>query len=306
MSEAFTLRVFVPSGNPDGARIVDRMNWTGRGYFVSRDHWVEIRQRPELSAGGIYVLIGYDTDELGAEFPIAYVGQTDNLRKRIDQHQEKEFWNKAILFISTAGGLNRAHTTWLEWALIKRATDAKRCRLLNGVTPAEPSFIESEKADTRAFLNEMLRMLPAMNVQLFEPAQLVIPPPAPVSKGKGALVTETIKDTIVVPAHQEGFDKAFIGEKAWWAIRIAAKHRDKLKWIAVYQVTPICAVTYVAQIAQIEPFGDEGKYKLLFTGPPTKLNQPIPFADAPAGAMQGSRYTSYEKLLAAKTVKDLV
>jgi hypothetical protein len=39
MSEPFTLRVFVPSGDPEATRIVEKMNWTGRGYYVPRDDW---------------------------------------------------------------------------------------------------------------------------------------------------------------------------------------------------------------------------------------------------------------------------
>lgn len=303
MSEAFTLRVFVPSGNPEGARIVDRMNWTGCGYFVSRDHWAEIRQRPELKTGGIYVLIGYQLDELGAELPIAYVGQTDNLKKRIDQHYDgKDFWTNCVLFISTAGGLNRAHTTWLEWALIQQAASAKRCKLINGVSPAEPALIESEKADTRSFLDEMLRMMPTMGVHIFE-AAAVVHPKAPT---KAAPVgTEPIKDLIVVPAQKEGFERVFIGENAWWAIRIAAKHRDHLKWIAAYQVTPVCAVTHIAPIDHLEPYGDEGKFKVVFSSPAQPLPKPIPFGKAQSGAMQGARYATREQLLSAQSVKDL-
>lgn len=303
MSEPFTLRVFVPSGNPEGARIVDRMNWTGRGYFISRDHWPEIRQRPELAAGGIYTLIGYQLDELGAELPVAYVGQTDNLRKRIDQHDGKEFWSSCVMFLSTAGGLNRAHTTWLEWALIVQAAKANRGHLLNGISPTEPSLIESEKADTRAFLDEMLRMMPTMGVHIFEPAPVVLPKATPKGSTAGS---EEIKDTLVVPAQKEGFEKVFIGENAWWAIRIAAKHRENLKWIAAYQVTPICAVTHLAPIDHLEPFGDEGKFKVLFASPAKPLAKPIPFANAQIGAMQGVRYTTHQRLLSAATVKDLV
>ena len=210
MSEAFTLRVYVPSGNPEGARIVDRMNWTGRGYFVSRDHWSEIRLRPELQAPGIYVLIGYRTDEVGADMPVAYVGQTDSLKKRIDQHEAKEFWTTAVLFLSTAGGLNRAHTTWLEWALLQHAAAARRCQLTNGATPVEPALIESEKADTRSFLNEMLRMMPAMGVHIFEKARAVIP----VEPVLPSRIGSSVKDTIVVPAQKEGFERAYLGANA--------------------------------------------------------------------------------------------
>jgi len=29
MADPYTIRIFVPYGNPDGLRIIDRMNWTG-------------------------------------------------------------------------------------------------------------------------------------------------------------------------------------------------------------------------------------------------------------------------------------
>ena len=90
MAEPFTLRIFVPSGDPDGVRIVDRMNWTGRGYVVPRDRWGDVRGRPEMTRPGVYVLIGYEPDELGNERPIAYIGQTDNLRSRIESHDLKK------------------------------------------------------------------------------------------------------------------------------------------------------------------------------------------------------------------------
>ncbi len=43
MADPFTLRIYVPSGDPDGVRIIDRMNWTGRGIVVPRDRWVEVK-----------------------------------------------------------------------------------------------------------------------------------------------------------------------------------------------------------------------------------------------------------------------
>jgi hypothetical protein len=47
------------------------------------------------------------------------------------------------------------------------------------------------------------------------------------------------------------------------------------------------------------------RYKSIFAGPAKALPQPIPFADATTGKMQGPRYTSLAKLLSAKRVSDL-
>ena len=78
----------------------------------------------------------------------------------------------------------------------------------------------------------------------------------------------------------------------------------KIKYIAGYQSQPISAITHVAPVARIEPYGDSGKYKLIFSEPAKPIG-PIPFADAPLGFMQGPRYTTYAKLQSAKKITDL-
>ena len=304
MPDAFTLRIYVPSGDPDGVRIVDRMNWTGRGYFVPRERWVEVKTRPELNRPGVYVLVGYETDELGNERPIAYIGQTDSVKDRMNLHDiKKDFWESAIIFISANDGLNRAHTTWLEWQLLQHAMKARRCRIENHVEPNEPTLIESEKADTRTFLTEVLRMMPVLGLHILESPK--IPSLSALTAAGLAPEPTDVRDTIIVPAQAEGFEKAFLGANAWWAIRIAEKYRASLKWIAAYQVKPIGAVTHIAEIDHIEPYGDAGKYKVVFKGPASLVEKPVPFGDAITGSMQGPRYTTRKTLLAAKTVKDL-
>jgi hypothetical protein len=303
MSEPFTLRVFVPSGDPEATRIVEKMNWTGRGYYVPRDDWGNVRMRPEMTGAGVYILLGHEQDELGAEMPVAYIGQTDNLLARLDDHdKKKDFWENAMFFMSTNGGLNRAHITWLEWELMAQAVRAKRGRLENGVTHNEPTLSESEKADVRSFLNEMLRLMPVMGVHFFEEEKAIHPAVVPATIAASNLIA----DVVVVPAQPDGFKSAYIDANAWWAIRIGAKYRESLKWVAAYQVKPIMAVTHVAEIDQIVPFGDDGKYKLIFKGPAQLLDKPIPYGDAPSGAMQGPRYCSKASLDTAKTVGDLL
>ena len=305
MSDPFTLRVFVPCGDPEGSRIVEKMNWTGRGYHVPRDDWPKVRSRPELQTAGVYILIGREEDELGNEMPVAYIGQAEDIRKRLDQHDSgKEFWDQAMFFISANNGLNRAHITWLEWSLMAKALQAKRCRLENGLTHSEPMLTESEKADVRSFLNEMVRLMPVMGVHIFEIAktEVVSAPAFKPSIGKQSVVA----DVLVVPAKADGFQSAFLDGQAWWAIRVAAKHRPNLKWIAAYQVLPIGAVTHIAEIDRFEPYGDEGKYKVVFKGAAVALATPIPYGNAVTGAMQGPRYCSKLALDAAKTVADLV
>ena len=45
MSDPFTIRIFVPDGDPEGIKIIDRMNWTGLGIVFPRSRWHEVKQR---------------------------------------------------------------------------------------------------------------------------------------------------------------------------------------------------------------------------------------------------------------------
>ena len=65
-------------------------------------------------------------------------------------------------------------------------------------------------------------------------------------------------------------------------------------------------ITHYAPVDRIEPYGESGKYKLIFSEKAQTLG-PIPYdEDAPTGAMQGPRYTTFEKLKVAKKLSDLL
>ncbi|BAZ34083.1 hypothetical protein NIES4074_65970 [Cylindrospermum sp. NIES-4074] len=314
MTDPFTIRIFVPYGDPEGVRIIDRMNWTGLGIAFPRDKWLETRSRSEFERTGVYILVGYEGKE-DDELPTLYIGQSDGVRNRIDSHyQNKDFWDWGIVFVSANNGINRAHVTWLEYALIQRAEKTNRSQLDNGNTPQEPVLSESEKADTQGFLKEILQILPLVGLQAFEfPKAVAIPKassnditsvPAIVQNDTPAVVAVQ-KDTVIVPAQKEGFERVFLGEDCWYAIRISGGMLPKIKYIAGYQTSPMSAITHYAPIDRIEPYGEQGKYKLIFSEKAKPIG-PIPFGDAAKGAMQGIRYTSFTTLQTAKKLSDLL
>lgn len=306
MAEAFTIRIFVPDGDPQGVKIVERMNWTGVGLAFPRSAWPQLKKRIEFAKAGVYVLVGA-AEGTADDLPTVYVGQAEEIGSRIESHYAaKDFWEWGYAFVSNGNPLNRAHTTWLEHALIGRADKAKRCHLDNGNLPNEPKLSESEKADTEGFLRELLRILPLLGVGVFEKPEPVATPGV---AGQAAPPVTQFgsadgRDTVLVPAQAEGFKDVFLGEDCWYAIRIGGGMLNRIKYIAAYQSAPVSAITHYAPVKQIEPYGDEGKYRLVFTEPAKPIG-PIPFADAPSGAMQGPRYTSLKKLLAAKKVSEL-
>lgn len=304
MSDPFTIRIFVPNGDPEGVRIIDRMNWTGQGIVFLRKEWLATRQRHEFDRAGVYILVGYQGED---DLPTLYIGQADGIRGRIESHfQRKEFWDWACAFVSTNNGLNRAHITWLEWALISRAQEANRSRLDNGAIPQEPGLSESEKADTRAFLKEILQILPLVGLRAFEMPKPVAEVGAAETVQEQRAGLHTDKDTIIVPAQRDGFERTFIGQNCWYAIRISGGMLPRIKWIAAYQTQPISAITHYAEVDRIEPYGEEGKYRVVFKAPAILLDRPIHFGDAPGGAMQGPRYTTLQRLKSATKLTDLM
>lgn len=111
-------------------------------------------------------------------------------------------------------------------------------------------------------------------------------------------------DTIVVPAQEDGFKRVFIGENQWYAIRIGAAMKEKIKYIAGYQVAPVSAITHIAEVDSITAYQNTGKYLIKFKGPareiePIKLQNPDMRPQAPV-------YVKYSEMAGAKSIDDLL
>lgn len=120
----------------------------------------------------------------------------------------------------------------------------------------------------------------------------------------GALDASDV-DTVVVPAREDGFQETFLGENRWYAIRIHGTMRPQIKYIAVYRVAPISAITHIAPVSSIEAWKDRAKFVVNFSEPAKEIG-PIPLVKgARVKALQNLRYTTREKLMAAKTLEDL-
>jgi hypothetical protein len=112
-------------------------------------------------------------------------------------------------------------------------------------------------------------------------------------------------DTVVVPARRDGFEETFLSENMWRAVRIHESMKDRIRFVAAYQVAPISAITHTAQVRAIEPWKDSGKYALLFAAPASEI---APLKLVPGGKvkpLQNLRYTSMRRLEAARNLDDV-
>lgn len=162
----FSLRIFVADGDPDGLRLVERSNWIGKAVMFPRALYTKVRMRDEFKQTGVYLLQGPCTD---GEGEMLYIGEGDPVGPRLESHYaKKDFWTQAVFFVAGTGQLNKAHVQYLEAVLLVKGVAAKRVKLDNGNTPAEPTLSEADRADMDVFLGNILGMLPVLGIHAFE------------------------------------------------------------------------------------------------------------------------------------------
>ena len=169
----FSIRIFVPGGDPDGLRLVEKSNWTGVGVVFNRTNFKQVVGRPECERTGVYVLVGGSED---SALLTIYVGEGDPVKDRLTQHQQKkDFWDWAVFFVTKDNSLNKAHVQHLEARLYNLARSAKQCNLDNAVVPAPPTLSEAERADVESFLLDMLSICPLLGLGVFEQPEAIRP-----------------------------------------------------------------------------------------------------------------------------------
>ena len=101
--------------------------------------------------------------------------------------------------------------------------------------------------------------------------------------------------TIIVPAQEEGFQQVFLGDCEWYDIRIGKARRNKIKYIAGYEVKPRSGIQYIAKVKNIIPSDNYlGYWKVIFDGEAQKYDHLIPLGNT--YPPQNIRYTTKREL----------
>lgn len=110
---------------------------------------------------------------------------------------------------------------------------------------------------------------------------------------------------VIFPGHNDGFEEAFIGEDCWYPVRIQDKKIPLLSYVAVYRAAPFSGISHVAKIKCIEQYQNSSKKIIYFDGKAKKLETPVMLGASEAASMRSPRYTTLEKLIKAREVKEL-
>jgi hypothetical protein len=165
------IRIYLADGTPGGLLTAEIMNWTGHLVAAPRSDLRALLQRQETSRTGIYILLGDDPTTLGGT--LAYIGEGDDVSKRLAQHTRpeeqggKDFWDRAIVLTSKDANLTKAHARYLESRFITLAQQARRSRLTNGNSPPLLPLPEADVSDMEYFIAQAKIILPVLGVNIF-------------------------------------------------------------------------------------------------------------------------------------------
>lgn len=218
-----------------------------------------------------------------------YVGLATNLRGRIKHHLQDRHagaWDAFSLYLVRKAD----HIKELE-SLLLRIADPKGNKTRGRLKHAD---------NLKKSLQKMIE-----NVQYKQLEIMLGNDGARIAKQKKMQQRKARKsraDTIVVPAHEDGFQKVFLGEDCWYAIKISRKMTERIRYIAAYRTAPVSAITHFARVSKIEKYKRSGKYIVYFVGKaraigPIKLGSAFP--------PQAPLYTAMEKLREATTLKNI-
>ncbi len=118
-----------------------------------------------LNQSGVYFLIGTDAE---SNKPKAYIGEAEDVGKRLKQQREKDFWVQVVVFISKDENLTKSHIRYLERRLIEEATEIGRFALENDQTSGA-KLPEADREDMEVFLTRISQLLPVLGCDILTP-----------------------------------------------------------------------------------------------------------------------------------------
>lgn len=159
------ITLYLIDGSVNGVIACELFNWTGKGYKIPRNLLKGVSDREELRKAGVYFLLGHDASDQ----PLAYIGEAEDVYKRLTQHQGKDFWTEALAFVSKDDNLNKAHVKYLEYELFREAKEASRFEIANDITPNRPAISEAERSVMLEFAENLRVMVGTLGYRVFEP-----------------------------------------------------------------------------------------------------------------------------------------
>lgn len=164
-TEPAKITLFLVVGDPKRLRTATLSNWNGKAIAAPRTDLEDLLAREEIRKPGVYLLMGTNSNTGNRA---AYIGEAEELRKRLKQHRDEDFWNHVVVFFSTSENLTKSHIKYLEGRLIEEAKNAARVTLENSQSGGA-KLPESDRAEMEVFLDKIRLLLPALGSDVISP-----------------------------------------------------------------------------------------------------------------------------------------
>ena len=164
-----TVTTYLIDGDPKGTQYAFIRNTTCQMFIVPRSNLSYLNTQEKLQKPAFYILLGEDE----ATKPQAYIGETENFRERVKDHDNKKaFWQKALVFVSKDADMTKADVQYLEHKAIVEAKKANAFILSdNKQTPKAPNLPEYQQDSMDEFF-EYVKFLAAFSgCNIFEISQ---------------------------------------------------------------------------------------------------------------------------------------
>lgn len=161
-----TIQIYLPSGDPRGIRVARLTTHIMQVFEVPRALLGQFLAMPEAQRVAVYYLVG---DDEVSETPMAYIGQTGDLKVRLgDHHRSKDFWSRALVAVSLSDILTQTHALYLEWLSIKLAGETGRYKVTNGNAGSRPQAPAPLEADCDEIFDNVRMLLATLGQPIFE------------------------------------------------------------------------------------------------------------------------------------------
>lgn len=153
MAHGSVITTHLLTGEPQGLRRVFMKNKTCEMYVIPRALISEAETNEDLNLNqpGIYILLE-DLNISDVFKPKAYIGHSEDVGNRIDQHLidcakdgKNDFFSVVLVFVSTDHSINKADVQYLEAKAIESAKKADRYDTSNSVKGTVPHLSPDQR-----------------------------------------------------------------------------------------------------------------------------------------------------------------
>lgn len=161
-----TVTTYLIDGNPKGTQYSFISNKICQMFVVPRSNLSYLNEQEKLQKPAFYILIGEDE----ATKPKAYIGETENFKERVKDHDNKKsFWQKALIFVSKDEDITKADVQYLEYKAISEAKKANTFVLSeNKQVPKAPNLPEHQRDAMDEFFEDIKFLVSFMGCDIFE------------------------------------------------------------------------------------------------------------------------------------------